>query len=388
MTLPKPNFIQITPARKEKLSRGQMQFNDLVKKIDQLKIQLREWHDFSPIFHKKLAGEYEVVCEDYNAARVDLVYFFDKTHDSKGFKRKEKEKIKDAILDLLIRLLTDQPTDELKALHDKYCDVNFDEQEEEIGDAMKAIVEAMLGEKLGDDVDLNDTDKLQAFIDAKRAEHDALVMEAERQKEEKRAKRKKTAKQLEREAHQEAEERNLQKSIQDIYRKLVALLHPDREPDEVERERKTELMRRLNVAYGKKDLLQLFELQLETEKIDQTRINSISADRLKYYNKILSNQVEDLHQEIDQAEYPYRQTLRLSPWDKITPRKVKSHLNADIKSLKAMVAHIREDLLAFQNPDYFKTWLKHYQIEARPSDESMLDALFSDESMFDFTPKR
>ncbi len=48
----------------------------------------------------------------------------------------------------------------------------------------------------------------------------------------------------------------------------MAVLHPDREPDEAERVRKTELMQRVNEAYSKKDLLQLVALQLEIEQID------------------------------------------------------------------------------------------------------------------------
>jgi hypothetical protein len=47
---------------------------------------------------------------------------------------------------------------------------------------------------------------------------------------------------------------------------LVAALHPDREPDEQERKRKTELMQRVNTSYGKKYLLLLLELQLEIEQ--------------------------------------------------------------------------------------------------------------------------
>ena len=102
---------------------------------------------------------------------------------------------------------------------------------------------------------------------------------------------KKTKKQLEKEAHQQEEEALASKSVQEVYRKLVAALHPDREPDPDEQKRKTELMQRVNIAYGKKDLLLLLALQLEIEQIDPAHLNHIADSRLKYFNKILKEQL-------------------------------------------------------------------------------------------------
>ena len=92
------------------------------------------------------------------------------------------------------------------------------------------------------------------------------------------------------------------KSVQEVYRKLVAVLHPDREPDARERERKTELMQRVNRAYGKKDLLQLLELPLGNERIDPAHLSNIADSRLKYFNKILKEQLAELEQETHQIE--------------------------------------------------------------------------------------
>ena len=64
------------------------------------------------------------------------------------------------------------------------------------------------------------------------------------------------------------------RSLRAVYRQLASALHPDREQDERERQRKTRLMQRVNVAYGKQDLLQLLTLQLEIEQIDHTHGHS------------------------------------------------------------------------------------------------------------------
>jgi len=357
--------IKPTPEQ-QRLSKGQKQFNTLVKQIDELKKQLLEWQDFMPSYHQQVGGKYEVLWENYSHVRLELVRLFDMAYSQKSFKKQEKEKLKDAILTIVSKLLAEDPSDELsdelKALHDKYSDVSFDMQDQEIGGAMKSMMEAMLGEDIGEDVDVSSPEKLHAFMAEKMAQQQAQAEQRQHEMEERRSKRKKTAKQLQREEQQKTEELNLQKSIQEIYRKLVGALHPDREPDSVERERKTELMRQLNVAYEKKDLLKMLELQLATEKVDQARINTVSEDRLKHYNKVLKEQIEKLREEIDHAEMPFRMRLHISPWDPLTPKKVMSRLKADIKSLKGAVEVISSDLQAFKNPGMLKVWLKNYQI--------------------------
>src|SRR5260370_34474944 len=105
-----------------------------------------------------------------------------------------------------------------------------------------------------------------------RQAQDALENQA---REARRAKRKKTPRQLAAEAREQVEQAELSLSIREVYRKLASALHPDREPDPQERERKTPLMPRANQPDGKNSLLQLLQLQLELEYIDQSAINNI-----------------------------------------------------------------------------------------------------------------
>ena len=197
--------------------------------------------------------------------------------------------------------------------------------------------------------------------------------EQRRQADERRGKRKKTAKQLEKEARQQAEEAQLGKSIQAVYRQLVTALHPDREQDTVEQGRKTELMKQVTVAYGKKDLLQLLELQLAVEQIDQSKLNTIAADRLKYYNRILQDQYEQLLREVAEIEFMFKQQAGLSPYATITPKRLMSTLNEDIDRLQDEITRIRHDLVAFRDVNHLKAWLKEYRV---PVDEGgMMDPL-------------
>jgi chromosome segregation ATPase len=208
---------------------------------------------------------------------------------------------------------------------------------------------------------------MQAAVQEKMLQQREHMQEQQRRLEEKRASRKKTAKQLEKEARQQEEEKNLSKSIQEVFRKLAAALHPDREQDTQEKERKTKIMQQVNVAYAKKDLLRLLELQLEFEHIDQAHLNNIAADRLKYFNKILQEQLVELEQEITQIEMPFKMQLQMSPFLKLTPTKLLAQLEFDIKDVQHDISRLEADLARFQVPANLKAWLKTYSIPKKTS---------------------
>ena len=154
-------------------------------------------------------------------------------------------------------------------------------------------------------------------------------------------------------------------------------MHPDREQDPAERDRKTELMQKVTVAYGKKDLLQLLELQLSVEQIDQNNLNNIAADRLKHYNKILENQLQELQEEVMLVEMGLKDMMGIAPYERLSPKRLVMMLNQDIRTVREEIARIQHDLRVFKDVKQFKLWLKNYQIPAQEYDP------FFDE---DFTP--
>ncbi|MCP5293050.1 MAG: molecular chaperone DnaJ, partial [Burkholderiales bacterium] len=190
-----------------------------------------------------------------------------------------------------------------------------------------------------------------------------------------RPQRKKSAKQLAKEAREAEEAANVSKSIQAVYRQLTAALHPDREQDPVERERKTELMQQVTVAYSNKDLLKLLELQLAVEQIDQSKLSSLSAERLKHYNKILSDQLAELQDEVMLKEEQIRMMLQLSPFEPLSPNRLVTLLKHDIQTLRAALKGIQNDLQVFQDVKNLKAWLKNFRL---PQPESGFDPFFDE----------
>jgi hypothetical protein len=170
-----------------------------------------------------------------------------------------------------------------------------------------------------------------------------------------------SAKELDKEARLQAEEQDVSQSIREVFRKLASALHPDREQDPVEHQRKTALMQKVNVAYGNRDLLQLLELQLEVEQIDQNAMNAVSEDRLKHYNKVLTEQSSELQQEIDSITFGFRANADLPIGFALSPSKVMALLQTDIKGIEQHIADLKQDIAACKNIKSLKQLLKTYQ---------------------------
>jgi hypothetical protein len=257
---------------------------------------------------------------------------------------------------------------QLKALYNKHSRSDYDAEEAANIQGMKFMLEDVLGFELGDDLDTSSPEDIlaraQAQMREKQTQHDA-----DRQaREERRGKQKKSAKQLATEARRQAEEQRLRQSIREVYRKLASALHPDRETDSQERERKTALMQRANQAYAKNNLLQLLELQLELEHIDQSALDNIGEDRLKYYNKILKEQLVELEQELLRVEGAFKAQFGVPPFADVSPHTIMRDLAAEIVAVRRIIHDIKKDLLAFADFKTFKAWLKTLRRQPRMAD--------------------
>lgn len=365
--------------RQARLSPAQKKFNATIKKIDIQKQLLAVWQETIPRYQRLVAEKLTPLRQNFGEHQVEMVHLLDGLHGNKRLTRNQKEKIGHLIRELCTELINAHDREDLKPIYNKYSELDFDTEDQETtalaGDFIKSMLECELGIQMDDDdIDVNSPEKLAARIQEK-------LEEQQRRAEERRSRRKKTAKQLEKEARQQTEEANLGKSIQAVYRQLVAALHPDREQDPVERGRKTELMQRVTVAYGRKDLLQLLELQLAVEQIDQSKLNTIAADCLKYYNKILQGQLDQLQQEVLQIELTFKQQLGLAPYDSLSPKRLLYLLDEDIQRLRDEIASIQHDLVAFKDVNRLKTWLKEYQI---PVGMGEMDDLFFGDGLSPF----
>lgn len=368
----KQTTLSIAPASKQKaLSKAQKKFNTLIKKIEQQKQQLREWQDMQPVYERKVAEDYQPLWHEQALAKIAFVNLLDRAHDDALFKKRDKSKLAHLINEIIESVL-DYPDfhEHIKVLYNKYQQRDFDADQQEQAVENSALMQSLFKEMFDIDMpelDINNPQAAEAILRETVAEKMRQEEEREQQAQERASRRKKSAKQLEKEAKQQEHIENISKSIQEVYRKLVKTLHPDREPDAAERQRKTELMQKVNIAYEKKDLLQLLELQLEVEQIDQNHLNNIAEERLLYFNKILQEQSNELSDELLGMEQAFAMRAGLPPFQSISPRQVLQALERDIRELKHNFEDIKVDTQTFQDFKRLKDFLKSYTIPKRIS---------------------
>ncbi|MBI3187336.1 MAG: molecular chaperone DnaJ [Gammaproteobacteria bacterium] len=359
------------------LSATQKKFNGLIRKITFQKKRLASWQEAMPQLQQEAAAKLYPLQKIYSEHQAKMAALLDNHYTTEKFSRNQQDKIKYLILEICEELISMHGRHDMKILYNQYSEDDFDAQVQQDAamqsDFMKSMFEQAFDVTLDDnEFDFSDPIKIAEQMADK-------ITDQQRQAEEQRNSRKKSAKLQAKEAREQKEQADISKSIQAVYRQLVAALHPDREPDPVERERKTELMQKVTVAYGKRDLLQLLELQLSVEQIDQNNINNIAEDRLKHFNRILQNQLNEITEEIMFAEMGFRNTAGLSPYEPVTPKRLQTLLKQDIRNMREIISKIQHDLRTFQDIKKFKLWLKDYQI---PVDD--FDPFSMDMSPFDF----
>ena len=359
----------ITQKSAKDLSKLQKQFNANVKKINELKQRLADDTEQIKTIVTRIQTEVIPFEKKHNEKIVELVYVFDKHHDDTFFKKKEKEKMADFILNHCHDLIH-AGFDDLKAVHDKYADDSFDEMDAESDDTasemLKDMMKNMFGIEVDDDVDVSDPHKLQEYMAQKM---DEKAEEAKEAAEARKANKKKTDKQLEKEAKLKEEAKNISKAARSIYTDLVKAFHPDRELDEAEKLRKTEIMKKVTQAYEDDDLFELLRLKIELQGTDIESL-TMADEQLKYYNKILKEQVNELENNLWQLRIGASGPMGMMGggmdlFQKFggDVKQMKAKFTREINRMKKGIQALETEILSLTPRENMRRYLKNYEIE-------------------------
>ena len=336
--------VRLAPQPKSGGSKIRTQFNTLVRQLDEERKRLAGWHDVLPNARARADREMTPLVEQFNERLRAMVILLDDAWENRKLTKKESILLSDAIVEMCEQVFDDRdddPIDDILAKHTGVDDNVEDLDNDPDYLAFKAVFGAELDELFdqigrpegmgGED---NDGDS-PGEQPAPRA-------------------RKPSAK----EARQAAEEAHLKQSVRDIFRKLASSLHPDRETDPAERERKNVLMQRANIAYAADDLLGLLELQFEIAQIDEAALELQGDVRIKQYNKVLDKQLKEVRREIAELEDMFAFQLHLSVRGRITPATIERGLSEEIEQMKRNIAGIDLDLISFKDNKTLKAFLK------------------------------
>ncbi|MEO6686218.1 MAG: hypothetical protein ABIN24_09640 [Dyadobacter sp.] len=351
-------------AQKEILSKRQKEFNRLTKKIEQLEKTLSEFRVGKDDLLNRINKDMNPIHGQMNSLKAEIIRSMDRIFPDKIFKKTDKKKLTYLITDVSFKLIDEDGFDDLKPIFNKYNDVDFDTVNEEIEREAAQMAKGMASQ-FGmhfDDEDISTKEKFQEKMFEKMLEMDEQFEEQERLKEENKAKKPKTQKQLEKEEKQKHEEQRLTKSVRTIYMDLVKAFHPDREQDESEKLRKTEVMQRVTQAYNDNNLMALLKLQMELDRIDQTHLEKLADEQLIYYNKILKQQADELEYEKFYIIQDLASSFDMYPFEITSIETVLLKFSKDVRNLKSDLKKLKNEALLWNEPISAKELLRIYKI--------------------------
>jgi hypothetical protein len=354
---------KVVPADARPPSRLQRKFNKIVEQLTQQRGELQRWQLFREHYQRKLAADYQPLAKRLRERRIAMVTLLDRAMDGRELGKRERDKVREILRQMLAELLGETEDAELIRIHDKYADVGYHESKLGRLDEMRSLA----SEEFGIDVDAydgaEDPDELAQWL-KERLRGVAAEGEPGAENEAPTGARAKK-----REAARAAVAEGGTRAVRNAFRKLASELHPDRESDPAERARKTELMKEVNQAYKDANLLALLELQLRLEQLDTSSFAGLAEEQLRHYIHVLEEQSRGMAEEIDELIQPFTVAFGGSAPRKLTPDIVQRALETDIRHLKGVLREVEDDLKSLQDIRVLKGSLERVRVDVLEDDE-------------------
>ena len=365
-TAPALSSLMVQASAKAKLTPAQQRFNDLLARIELLSghIQrLESWSDRYRYAHIQALRE---SVQQAQVHRKRLLLFVHERLQTTDFTDRQQRMARGLVRGL-IEQLSASADPQVQALVDQYVsEEDTQEAAEEQAEAAQRLrerIEEALGQPLNKPRQYQTPEEMMA----------AGMRQWQQQQEANEAK--KNAKRTARKAQKQAQKKNAaaekgevppallreldaKSAIRTIFRQLASALHPDREPDEQERLRKTGLMSEVNAAYEKNDLTTLLRLQMQVSQGSPQSTARMADDKLIAMSLLLKEQVAALEDDLDQLESRLSRELCVP----VRADADESVMAQSLQRLQADQRHITEslesDLCRIQNDAELKRWLK------------------------------
>jgi hypothetical protein len=359
---------------KKLLSPQQKEFNRLTQKIERTREQLHQLDGLGQRLHQRAALEMKPLMDKHQSHRADTVRLLDRMFRNYSYNKTETRKLRHLIKAMSFEL-AEAGFEDLKEIYNFHSpDLDFDRANAETEAMnlirMKEMASRMYDIEFDPEADLDTIEKLQAYLAEKMAEREAAEAQEPEQPKARRPEKPKNAQQLKAEAKRAAqeekrkqEEKKISQSVREVYMDLVKAFHPDREPDEAEKIRKTAILQRVTAAYEANDLFALLQLQLELERIDGNHLDALADEKLRYFNKNLLSQLAELTDELWEMERQLAMVANISHFGQFNPKQVEWEFEKSLKDIKKDIKRIKQDLELLRDPAVLKDWLRGYRIE-------------------------
>ncbi|WP_295972579.1 J domain-containing protein [uncultured Xanthomonas sp.] len=349
-----------TPARKR--------FDSLVKRLERARAQLHAWQDALPRWEQRFHEQVDPLLHERDAAQVQLLRELDAAHATFKLSKRDRADLSELICELAALLIRDGDNDGLKDIYDRHSPLGFDQDLAE----SEALLTSVIGEEFGlteeEMAHIHSPEALYAQIQERLHAQQAHAAGRAQQRDKRRRAGAGKAAQV---------AADPQQTRRALYRNLVAALHPDREPDPQQRERKTALMQRLNQAYQNDDLLALLELQLEIGQLDQAGIAAMAEERIRDYNDLFAAQLRQVEQTLAGLVDDFMGRYGLQDGRAPQPQRLDPLLAQIKRQVQEEIRSCADDRAAARQADTLKQWLKRERarLAEQELDDAMYDAL-------------
>ncbi len=354
-------------------------FNSRIKRINDLKQQIEQAVEEIKLAEQKVNLEIRPLAMKCMDAKIDFVKLLDQSYALKFFRVREKEKINDILLSVAESIREHINTEELEAIYKKHLDIGgYEEEDEEemnefVQDMGKSFIEDMAKEMFGVDVDLSDIGDIDEEMDDIKDRIEHKIFEQQEEEVEAERNRKKNKREQNKIDKVKEEAKKISQTSRKIYTQLVKLLHPDHEQDESQKAWKTEAIKEVTEAYNNNDFFSLLNFQMKYFNNVEGSFDFLSDEQLKYYNKILLEQIQEL-------EFEWEGLTHMGPQASLyhkfcgSEAKMKKEIKKEVKILQEELAMIQEDIDSFSNKKSLRAYLRDYKIQ--PPAFSLFDIFF------------
>jgi hypothetical protein len=290
----------ISAPKKGKLSKEQLAFNKYSQKLEKLRKKITvdkvKFDKILDVYTSKVAP----VQKSYGDSLSELATACYAILVNDKLSKVNKEKLSALILSNLNKAFQYIiPNQDIKTIYDALSPITYDQEEASQINDMKGMMEDMLKNQYGMDVDFSDVEMNEESLARKLAEMQELFENLEKEQIGNTQSKKKTKREIEAEAKQKQAEELQKKSVRSIYMSLAKMLHPDLESDELLKVDKEEQMKKVTAAYQDNDLHTLLKLEIEIIHKQSESLDHLTDEKLKFINSVLKDQVSELEEELD-----------------------------------------------------------------------------------------
>jgi len=324
----------------------QQRFDFLIRQIGNARKAFSDLEKRIEAFRQLRVQKLQPIRTSLTRALRETILAIDRLLDQRGWSRAEQAALRNILTgtaEVVIEVAGEDP--EIKAVYNKHSNLDFDTARDEDIQRLKAEAEASTGFDLGGDEGIRSEEDLVQRLYEEMAARETATRPSKRS---------------------EDSEQLARQALREIYRKLASAVHPDRESDASRREEKNELMQRINQAYAANDLLSLFEIQIEIDQLDAEQIGNLGTQRLRHYNRLLSEQLEQLRSKLHALEASAGADDE-ADFDDFDAQMLEMRLRRQARGLRAEVTRQEQLLRVLADKAATRRWLKQQRQFARLS---------------------